>query len=255
MAMDHISVDTSPSPSKAHNFRLPFFKCSLLDPKSLYNTEFPRKYHFYNPFCYSSIILGPRNYLVPSKLDSLGTEDPCAKEERDSDAFQLENRYKDTFFGDTFPKSRDNLSRFFDDDYFKDLRRFINGLAHLHDSSFGNDDYLRFYDPYNNPFFGQGSVDSGLSSQTNSDPSLYKLEVRLPNVRKENIKIKISNDTLEISASSRHEDVPVNDENNHMTRRLESNFYQSVRLPPNLDLRKAKASFINDSIVVKIPKV
>ncbi|HDI47054.1 MAG TPA: Hsp20/alpha crystallin family protein [Candidatus Methanomethylia archaeon] len=73
----------------------------------------------------------------------------------------------------------------------------------------------------------------------------------LPGVNKEDIQLSLYNRTLEIKAETRREEA----ERPYQLERRYTGFYTKVSLPAEVDPSKAKATFRNGVLEVKLPKL
>lgn len=76
----------------------------------------------------------------------------------------------------------------------------------------------------------------------------------MPGLEKEDIKINLTEDRLEISAETKHEEEKKEKGYIYKERRGGS-YYRSVRLPSEIDPNNAKASYNNGVLEIKIPKL
>lgn len=78
--------------------------------------------------------------------------------------------------------------------------------------------------------------------------------VEMPGLRKEDIDINLTPETLEISAESKHEEERKEKDYVYRERRGES-FYRSMTLPSRVDPDTTKASYNNGVLEIKMPKI
>jgi len=77
--------------------------------------------------------------------------------------------------------------------------------------------------------------------------------IELPGLNKDDIKINISDDMLEISAETKHEEKK--DEEGYIYReRYTGSYYRSISLPSSVDSESSKASYENGILKVTMPK-
>lgn len=86
--------------------------------------------------------------------------------------------------------------------------------------------------------------------ETESDITVL---AELPGVNKDDIQVNVVDDNLELKASLRREH-KVEEERYVVSERRYVGFYRKVRLPAKVDVSKAKASFKNGVLEVKLPK-
>lgn len=80
------------------------------------------------------------------------------------------------------------------------------------------------------------------------------ITAELPGVRKEDIEINIKDDGLEIKVEKRDE---LKEERKGIYRleRRYAGFYRYIRLPGNVDIEKAEATYNNGVLEIRIPKI
>lgn len=77
--------------------------------------------------------------------------------------------------------------------------------------------------------------------------------IEMPGLNKEDIKINLTQDKLEVSAETKHEEERKDKDYIYKERRGES-YYRSMTLPSNIDPDNAKASYSNGILEIKMPK-
>ncbi|MDE1850764.1 MAG: Hsp20/alpha crystallin family protein [Candidatus Micrarchaeota archaeon] len=87
-------------------------------------------------------------------------------------------------------------------------------------------------------------VDEGDSLQITAD---------LPGIRKEDIKVNVTENSLAISAKTRKESEE-RGKNYYYNERSSSGYYRRVSLPANVDPKSVKAKFENGSLLVTLKK-
>jgi len=89
------------------------------------------------------------------------------------------------------------------------------------------------------------------------DEKAYTLTMELPGMKKEDIKIEITNDRNFEIRGERKEEVEEKDEDGNYLRRERSHrsFYRSFRLPTKVDTKKVEAKVENGVLTVNIPKM
>lgn len=102
---------------------------------------------------------------------------------------------------------------------------------------------------------------SGLSVRTNRQPFIDVIETdkeivataEMPGLKKEDIKINITDERLEISTESKHEEEKHGKD--YLYKEIKSgSYYRSVGLPSSIDPNAAKASYNNGILEIKMPK-
>ena len=78
--------------------------------------------------------------------------------------------------------------------------------------------------------------------------------MELPGINKEDIKIRIRDNVLEISADVKKED-KYKDKNVLRMERRATKFYRRIMLPVQVDTKKAKATYNNGILEIRMPKL
>ena len=78
--------------------------------------------------------------------------------------------------------------------------------------------------------------------------------MELPGINKEDIKLRIRDNVLEISADVKRED-KYKDKNVLRMERRATKFYRRIVLPAQVDTKKAKATYNNGILEVRLPKL
>ena len=81
----------------------------------------------------------------------------------------------------------------------------------------------------------------------------FMVEVDLPGLKKEDVKITVENNTLTITGERKWKK-EVNDENVHRQERFYGKFVRSFILPDNVDRDNISASFEDGVLTIEIPK-
>ena len=81
----------------------------------------------------------------------------------------------------------------------------------------------------------------------------YHVDVDLPGVKKEDIKITINKDNIRIVGQSKVQEES-DKKRKYYYKSMESSFEQSFNLPTQIDPDKAEADFKNGVLTVKLPK-
>ena len=77
----------------------------------------------------------------------------------------------------------------------------------------------------------------------------------IPGVQKENISVNIKDDIMEIKASRGEEKEEKKRDGYWRRERSYNQFYRSIQLPVSVDEKRAKASFKNGVLEVRLPKL
>lgn len=102
---------------------------------------------------------------------------------------------------------------------------------------------------------------SGITAKMNRQPFIDVIETdneivataEMPGLKKEDIKINITDERLEISTESKHEEEKHGKD--YLYKEIRSgSYYRSVMLPSSVDSNNAKASYNNGILEVKMPK-
>ena len=85
------------------------------------------------------------------------------------------------------------------------------------------------------------------------DEKAYGIELALPGLNKEDVKIEVERDVLVIS--SEHKDEKKEEKNGYSRMEFGSySFCKSFRIPENVNIDKISASFINGILKMELPK-
>lgn len=106
-------------------------------------------------------------------------------------------------------------------------------------------------------FFNNGTWNYFPSVNVIETTAEYKIEVALPGLDKNNFKIEIDGNTLELSAQ-KEVNVEDKDKEGHKYLRREfgyTTFHKVFTLPQNVDIDKIKASHNNGVLEIAIPKI
>jgi HSP20 family protein len=122
-------------------------------------------------------------------------------------------------------------------------------------------DYLVLQDRINRLFSDAYGGEEGLMSKGSWIPPVdifqngkdeLVLKAELPDMKREDIKITIDNDTLTISGEKKVTD-EVKDEQFHRIERRYSSFSRSFSLPPTVDPTKVSAEYKNGVLTLRLP--
>jgi HSP20 family protein len=122
-------------------------------------------------------------------------------------------------------------------------------------------DYLVLQDRINRLFSDAYGGDEGLMNKGTWIPPVdifqngmdeLVLKAELPDMKREDIKITIDNDTLTISGDKKVTD-EVKDEQFHRIERRYGSFSRSFSLPPTVDPTKVSAEYKNGVLTLRLP--
>jgi HSP20 family protein len=122
-------------------------------------------------------------------------------------------------------------------------------------------DYLVLQDRINRLFSDAYGGEEGLMSKGSWIPPVdifqngkdeLVLKAELPDMKREDIKITIDNDTLTISGEKKVTD-EVKDEQFHRIERRYGSFSRSFSLPPTVDPTKVSAEYKNGVLTLRLP--
>jgi HSP20 family protein len=122
-------------------------------------------------------------------------------------------------------------------------------------------DYLAIQDRINRVINDAYRGDEGLMSQGTWIPPVdifqngkdeLVLKAELPDMKREDIKITIDNDTLTISGEKKVTD-EVKEEQFHRIERHYGSFSRSFSLPPTIDATKVSAEYKNGVLTLRLP--
>ena len=80
----------------------------------------------------------------------------------------------------------------------------------------------------------------------------YLIKFDIPGVKKEDLKVAINGDMLEVKASVKKE--VTEKENKHYTERYYGNYYRSLEIPENVDKDSIKVSYTDGVLEISIEK-
>jgi len=108
-------------------------------------------------------------------------------------------------------------------------------------------------------FFTPSIWETSFTSQSITSADIWEekddiyVKMALPGVKKEDIKISIMEDSINISGQTKNEEES-NKEKKYYYRSMESSFEQSFNLPTKIQLEKTEAEFKDGVLTVKLPK-
>ena len=105
------------------------------------------------------------------------------------------------------------------------------------------------------------SLGDGLALERRRQPFIDVVETdkdviataEMPGINKEDIDINLTDDTLEISTKTKHEEEKKEKDYIYRERRIGS-YYRSISLPSSIDVDSAKASYNNGVLEIKMSK-
>ena len=114
-----------------------------------------------------------------------------------------------------------------------------------------SDMFQNIFDPDFNDFFSRRMSDPAANILEN--PDNFQLELAAPGMSKEDFKIHLENNTLNISAEMEDEK---REEGKNYTRKefYYGSFSRSFTLPKSIDLEKIQADYVNGVLKVTLPK-
>jgi len=81
----------------------------------------------------------------------------------------------------------------------------------------------------------------------------FIVQLDLPGVEKDNVKVKFEDDTLVVSGERKYES-SVDEKNFHRVERIYGSFTRSIAIPRDVDSEKISASFKNGVLEITLPK-
>jgi len=81
----------------------------------------------------------------------------------------------------------------------------------------------------------------------------FVVQLDLPGVEKDNVKVKFEDDTLVVSGERKYES-NVDEKNFHRVERIYGSFTRSISVPKDVDSEKISASFRNGVLEITLPK-
>jgi HSP20 family protein len=90
-------------------------------------------------------------------------------------------------------------------------------------------------------------------ADVHEDENAFVVQLDLPGVEKDNIKVKFGDDTLVVSGERKHES-NADEKNFHRVERAYGSFTRSISVPKDVDSEKISASFKNGVLEITLPK-
>lgn len=91
-------------------------------------------------------------------------------------------------------------------------------------------------------------------SHVSEDAANYYVKFEIPGIKKDQIKVELTNNTLSVSAE-RKEETKRDDEKQHFSEIAYGSYYRSMTLPTAVDEKKIDASFENGVLSLRLPKI
>jgi HSP20 family protein len=90
-------------------------------------------------------------------------------------------------------------------------------------------------------------------ADVHENDNAFVVQLDLPGVEKDNVKVKFEDDTLVVSGERKHES-SVDEKNFHRVERAYGSFTRSISIPKDVDSEKISASFKNGVLEITLPK-
>jgi HSP20 family protein len=90
-------------------------------------------------------------------------------------------------------------------------------------------------------------------ADVHENDNAFVVQLDLPGVEKENVKVKFEDDTLVVSGERKHESI-ADEKNFHRVERVYGSFTRSISVPKDVDSEKISASFKNGVLEITLPK-
>ncbi|MCL4325777.1 MAG: Hsp20/alpha crystallin family protein [Candidatus Thermoplasmatota archaeon] len=135
-----------------------------------------------------------------------------------------------------------------DGNYWKNIEKIFDSLRMW--------PYSSFNDMYNSRFpllFDELPHTTPLSDIIENDKQ-YQIEVEMPGIKKEDIEINLSQNTIEISANTKKENREDKNGKTILKERLETTYHRFFELPEDIIPDDAKATFENGILTITLPK-
>jgi HSP20 family protein len=124
-------------------------------------------------------------------------------------------------------------------------------------------DMDRIFDDFRSEWESLLSAPRSLSAEMTRQPLVdlvdngkeYLVKAEIPGINKDDLKIEVTEDSLEISGETRFEEKEEDKETGYLRReRRYSKFYRSLPLPENVLTEKVEADLKDGVLTVKLPK-
>ncbi len=90
-------------------------------------------------------------------------------------------------------------------------------------------------------------------ADVHENDNAFIVQLDLPGVEKDNVKVKFEDDKLVVSGERKHES-NVDEKNFHRVERVYGSFTRSISVPKDVDSEKISASFKNGVLEITLPK-
>lgn len=90
-------------------------------------------------------------------------------------------------------------------------------------------------------------------ADVHENDNAFVVQLDLPGVEKDNVKVKFEDDTLVVSGERKYES-NVDEKNFHRVERIYGSFTRSISIPKEVDSEKISASFKNGVLEITLPK-
>ncbi len=90
-------------------------------------------------------------------------------------------------------------------------------------------------------------------ADVHENDNAFVVQLDLPGVEKDNVKVKFEDDTLVVSGERKHES-NADEKNFHRVERSHGSFTRSISVPKDVDSEKISASFKNGVLEITLPK-
>jgi HSP20 family protein len=90
-------------------------------------------------------------------------------------------------------------------------------------------------------------------TDVHENDNAFVVQLDLPGVEKDNVKVKFEDDTLVVSGERKHES-NADEKNFHRVERAYGSFTRSISVPKDVDSEKISASFKNGVLEITLPK-
>lgn len=90
-------------------------------------------------------------------------------------------------------------------------------------------------------------------ADVHENDNTFVVQLDLPGVEKDNVKVKFEDDTLVVSGERKHEST-ADEKNFHRVERVYGSFTRSISVPKDVDSEKISASFKNGVLEITLPK-
>lgn len=110
---------------------------------------------------------------------------------------------------------------------------------------------------FDDMFTGRPVVDSEMGwvprADVHENDNAFVVQLDLPGVEKDKVKVKFEDDTLVVSGERKYES-NVDEKNFHRVERIYGSFTRSISVPKDVDSERISASFKNGVLEITLPK-